>query len=96
MVTHKRKVSIENYPKVRDKIIFREIGEEGFIFNPDTGSMKVLNLIATFIWKLYNGKHSLEEIVKKIQKEFQGGAQNKVRKDLQFFLGVLKRDGFII
>jgi methyltransferase-like protein len=85
-----------DYPKVDDKIVFREEGEEAFLFHPDTGNIKVLNSTGTFIWKLCDGKHSKEKIINKIVENFAVDSKDTAAKDLEEILKDLTNSNFIL
>ncbi len=76
--------------RVKTSIIFREEGEEGFLFNPETEEVKILNSLGMFIWKLCDGKHSREEIAEEITQEYDSQSIDEVKTDLEKFLKELK------
>jgi len=82
-------------PKIDDKIVLREEGDEAFLFNPDTGSIKVLNNTGIFIWKLCNGGFSKEDILKKILDAYNIKSKESAEKDLDDFLDQAQKLGYI-
>ena len=79
--------------KANPDIVFREEGKEALLFDPDTGSIKVLNYVGKMIWKLLDGKNSKEDIQKKIEKKFSDVSSKQVGKDLDNFLKALEGYG---
>jgi len=81
--------------KVNKKIILREEGDEAFLFNPETGTIKTLNLTGISIWKLCDGSHSKEEIIDRVTKEYDVKSKDIAKKDLDDFLQMLEKADFI-
>ena len=47
-----------------------EFGEEGILFDPDSGSVHILNETAVAIWKMLDGKKSIEDISEGLKDRF--------------------------
>ena len=77
------------------EIVFREEDGEGLLFDPKTGDIKLLNRVGSFIYKLCDGKHKREDIVKKIMENFEIDDRKKVRSDLDRFLKELQDKEFM-
>ena len=52
-------------------VVEKKLGKETILYNIETGKIHVLNLIATTIWALCDGKNSTEEIVRIISSKFK-------------------------
>jgi len=94
----KKKVAKKTVKKahmVNPDIVFREEGKEALLFDPDTGSIKVLNYVGKMIWKLLNGKNSNQDIVKKLNKKFEDVSEKTLSKDLDKFLKSLDKNGYL-
>ncbi len=76
-------------------IVFREEGKEALLFDPSTGSIKVLNYVGKMIWKLLNGKNTKEDIQQKIEKKFKDAGSKTISKDLTNFLKSLEGYGYL-
>jgi hypothetical protein len=74
--------------------VLREEDEEAFLFNPETGAIKVLNPTGTFICKLCDGTNDTAGIITKILESFEAEEEN-VKKDLDSFLEKTKEMGFV-
>jgi SynChlorMet cassette protein ScmD len=60
--------SSERYITANPLVILREEFDDwAILFDPDTGSAFGVNPIGVLIWKLLDGRHSLEEITREIQ-----------------------------
>ena len=44
----------------------------GILFDPDTGSVRILNTTAAETWKLLDGRRSLTEVIKALEQKFDG------------------------
>jgi hypothetical protein len=76
-------------------IVMREEGKEALIFDPSTGSIKVMNYVGKLVWKLVNGKNSMEEIEKHLIKKFKDTKPQIIRNDLDKFLKNLQKLGYL-
>lgn len=52
------------------------------IFDPASGSMHSLTKTAVLIWKMCDGRHSLEDMVRKILERFEA-QPDEVRRDVE-------------
>jgi len=80
-------------PKARKDLVFREEDEGGFLFNPDNGSVKVLNNVGAFIWQLLDGKKTTTQIIREVQGHFSHTSLKQAEADLNIFLAELKKSG---
>lgn len=78
-----------------DVVLREEDPDGGLLFNPDTNQVKVLNHTGLFVWKLCDGKHDLEAIVSKVQKEFESVPQDLAGDQIKTFVNELIESGFI-
>lgn len=51
-----------------------------------------LDEIGSFIWKRCNGKNSIEEILRELERKF---GKERMKERLMIFLGMLQRGGYI-
>lgn len=84
-----------NNLKINPKIVFREEGEEALLFNPDNGTVKVLNETGKFIWSNLDGKNTEDELIVKMKEAFNITDENKTKDDLNTFLAELKKLKFL-
>ena len=81
-----KKIIFKKAPFVLEKNIDNKI----YLLNPQKGDLYVLNKVGKFIWRLINGKNSLEDIKNKILKKFN--VKEKVLSySLNRFLNNLER-----
>ncbi len=85
---------MENY-RANKKIIFRQEEDEGFLFNVDTGEIKVLNSVGVLVWKELDVRNTLEQIIERIATEFDIKSKEEVKKDLEKFITQLKENNLI-
>lgn len=76
-------------------IVFREEGKEALLFDPNTGSIKILNPVGTIIWKLINGKNTKDNIKRKLADKFKDEDPARIGKDLNKFLKSLEGYGYL-
>mgnify|MGYP000238681516 CR=1 FL=1 len=69
------------------EVVFRDEGEDGAIlFHPVTGEVKILNETGAFIFKLCDGKHTKEDIIRNVIEAFEAQSPDEVVKDVENFL----------
>jgi hypothetical protein len=76
-------------------IVFREESDGGFVFDPDSGDVFVLNSLGAYVWELCDGKHNKEEIVKLISQHYPDIPDSRIREDTESFVEVLRNQGFL-
>jgi SynChlorMet cassette protein ScmD len=60
--------SPDKYVMTNPLVVLREEFDDwAILFDPDTGNAFGINPIGVMIWKLLDGRHSLEEITEKIR-----------------------------
>lgn len=76
-------------------IVFREENEGSFLFDPNTGDLKCLNLMGSVIWKLCDGLLSIRQIEQRISERYPKIQQETIHKELSNFLKELFDMGYI-
>ncbi|MCX5667870.1 MAG: PqqD family peptide modification chaperone [Candidatus Omnitrophica bacterium] len=77
------------------RIIFREEEDVGVLFNPDNGSVSVLNETGKFIWSRLGGELTREDIVEELLAEFENPADGTAGEDFDIFVKDLGQSGFL-
>jgi hypothetical protein len=49
-----------------------ENNKGGILFDPDTGSVRILNITAAETWKLLDGRRSLTDVIEILKQQFDG------------------------
>ena len=83
------------YMRNPDVVLREEDPDGGLLFNPDTNQVKVVNTTGLFIWKLCDGKHSLEAIAAALQEAFEDTPAEAVQQDVAEFINGMLESGFI-
>ena len=78
-----------------ENVVFREIEEEGILYQVEDGRVHVLNGTAYTIWNQCDGEHTIEEIAEGLTETFQVDEQialKDVRQSVEAFqnLGLLQ------
>ena len=77
------------------KIIFREEGDVGLLFNPDTGEIKILNETGKFIWSCLEKDKTRAEVAQEVAREFEAPGETKCRDDVDTFISHLGLTGLL-
>ena len=86
--------STNRYDRNRD-IVFREEDEGAFLFDPDSGNLKYLNLTGKETFSMLDGQKDIGQLTIELQEQYPDVEPEQVRKDLEEFLEALKMNNFI-
>lgn len=82
-------------PIAERRIRLREESDNWVIlFDPDTGSGRVLNPVGVFVWNLLDGRHSVQEIVGRIREHYNS-VPEEVDAQVTQFIEILEKKGFV-
>jgi SynChlorMet cassette protein ScmD len=78
-----------NMPVASPLVVLREEFDSwAVLFNPDAGDAFGLNPVGVFVWKLLNGVHKKEDVLKKVRDSFKD-VPEEAEEQLESFLQVL-------
>lgn len=80
----------DNPPARTEGLVVTRMEEESILYNPATGKVHVLNGTGAFVWELLDGKNSADDIIKKIEEEYQADPET-ARQDFEEFVKNLKK-----
>ena len=72
--------------KKNPKVVFREEGEVGLLFNPENTRINTLNTSAKFIWQRLDGEHTRESIIGEMLEAFEAPQRQQLESDFDRFL----------
>jgi SynChlorMet cassette protein ScmD len=75
-------------------VLREEFDDWAILFNPDTADAVGTNPVGVAVWKLMDGRHSLEEIIAEIKDQF-ADVPDAATKDVTAFVKDLAERGFI-
>lgn len=75
-------------------VTWRKLGDKIILLDLNKGDYYSFDGTALDIWKLCTGKYTSEEIIKKIAAKYRAKS-SKCRSDIQKFLCLLSKKGFI-
>ncbi|MBU7017419.1 MAG: PqqD family protein [Theionarchaea archaeon] len=73
-------------PKKAEKLITKEEDENLLIFDPDTGSIKLLNETGGLIWNSVDGNTTVKDIIQTVVEENPDETEEVIRQDVIKFL----------
>ena len=80
---------------INKEIVYREEDDGAFLFDPDSGNLKYMNLTGREIFLMLKEKGALSQAIAHIHGHHPDLDQEQVRKDVKTFLEQLKENGFI-
>jgi len=88
-------MSSKNKPIANPLVVLREEFDEwAILFDPDSGNAFGLSPIGVFIWKLLDGNYTIEEILRKINNNFEDVSEN-AKEDINNFIKQLVEQGMV-
>ena len=83
-----------NRPIANPVVVLREEFDDwAVLFNPDTAAAVGTNPVGVAIWKLLNGKRSIDNIMSEIKSAFSDAPDSAV-KEITTFIDALAEKGF--
>ena len=78
-----------------DILLREEFDDWALLINPNTGRGFGINPVGVFVWKLLDGKHSVNDIVEEIKKNFKNVPDN-VDEEVKGFIAALSENGLLV
>jgi len=75
-------------------VLREEFDDWAVLFNPDTAYAVGTNPVGVAVWKMMDGKKSIEDIVSKIKNSFDGTPDAAIR-EIAAFVDTLAKSGFV-
>ncbi len=75
-------------------VLREEFDDWAVLFNPDTAYAAGTNPVGVAVWKLMDGRRSLEDIVSKIKNNFEDAPEASF-KEIAAFVDLLAENGFV-
>lgn len=75
-------------------VLREEFDDWAVLFNPDTANAAGTNPVGVAVWKLMNGKRSLENIVSEIKNSFENTPED-ISQEITTFVNNLSENGFV-
>jgi len=87
---------VEKKPPIANPLIVlrEEFDDWAILFDPDTGNAFGLNPTGVFVWKLFDGKHGVDDIVKRLQAEAEDVPEDAGEHARQF-IASLEQQGLV-
>jgi hypothetical protein len=82
------------FPIRKPSVVTREMESECILYDPDAKVVHIVNVTARDVWKLCDGKHSLEEIAMKLYEEYDI-EMSVLEKDTQKIISDLEKIGLL-
>lgn len=88
-------MSRQNKPVANPSVVLREEFDDwAVLFNPDTADAAGINPVGVMIWKLMDGKNSIEDIITAVRNRFSN-VPDEVTEDINKFVNDLAGRGFV-
>lgn len=83
-------------PLQKDGILSRKLGKEWMLYDPEKGSIHVINGMAEFVWKMCDGSHTLDEMEKRVKDVYQVAEGAALSRDLESIVQSFASMGLLI
>jgi SynChlorMet cassette protein ScmD len=74
-------------------VLREEFDDWAILFDPDTGDGFGLNPVSVYIWKCLDGKHVIQDILKKLQENCEDVPEN-AEQEIEDFVEMLVEKGY--
>lgn len=81
--------------KINPDIVFREEGEEAFLFDPDRGSLKCINRLGMAIWRMCGESKTVDDVIASVADEHPEVPRDTISGDVTRFLRALLDMGYL-
>lgn len=75
-------------------VLREEFDDCAVLFNPDTADAVGFNAVGVAVWKLMDGKRSIEDIVSEIENGFEDTPETAL-EEIASFVDSLSEEGFV-
>jgi hypothetical protein len=83
-------------PRAREDVVFRAVGDEWVLYDPETRQLHVLNLTAALVWTHCDGDHAVDDMVQAVAGAFPDApGADGVRDDVRDTLGTFADEGLL-
>jgi len=89
-------MDLESVFKQNDKIVYREEEDGAFLFDPDTGDLRYMNLSGRETFSQLNGDRDIDKIVRTMMALYPEIEPSQVQQDVENFLRDLLESHFIL
>ncbi len=77
-------------------MVFRALGTEWVLYDPDTQKLHVLNLTAALVWSHCDGAHTVDALVRAVAEAFPSAPpQDQVEADVREALAAFSREALL-
>ena len=87
-------MNILSVPVQNNEVTYIREGDEGILFHCQKGKVRTINYVGDLVWNLIDGKSSIAEIIKIVEKEFDHQVAS-VKSDVITFLKELNHRSLI-
>lgn len=70
-------------PLRKEGILSKKLGDEWMLYDTEKGSIHVINTMAEFVWKMCDGSHTLDEMEKCIEDNYDAPEGATLKRDLE-------------
>lgn len=82
--------------KLKPNFVWREEKDGGFLFDADSGKLRITNDTAIRVLQYCDGEHALEAIINSVSRDFENVPHDTIERDTRGFLEKIIHEGFVI
>ena len=80
----------------KDGILSRKLGDEWILYDPEKGSIHIINPMAEFVWRMCDGSHSLDEMEKRVGGTYNVPEGVTLKRDLENIIQSFAKMGLFV
>ena len=85
----------QTIPALRDGLIWETLEDGTVIVSVDEGRVRVLNEAGTLIWRMIDGRHTVQQMAESLSQEYDGLSVEAAERDVAQFVNGLAERGLI-
>lgn len=84
-------------PRFRPDVVFRPLGPEWVLYDPESRKVHVLNATAALVWRLCDGEHRTEDMVRTLRETVEPSPDEAtVRVDVRETIRTFRSEGLLL
>ncbi|MFZ7111191.1 MAG: PqqD family protein [Desulfatiglandales bacterium] len=82
-------------PQKKPNVHARKLGDEWLLYDPETERLHIVNQTAEYVWRLCDGKNSLEKIKAELRTRYDIADEQQLHNDLTSILNEFDQIGVL-
>ena len=90
-----RAMELTDRYEISSSAIYRDEDDGAFLFDPESGNLKYLNLSAKELFLMIDQNNDITQLIQHLQDIYPDADKDQIQKDVEEFIQQLEENGFI-